>query len=196
LAEETKLRPKPMVEIGGRPILWHIMKHYARHGFNEFVVALGYRGEDIKRFFIDYVSLSGNLRVSLGDGAITRSALPNDSWTVDLVETGIATNTGGRLKRVEALLKGRHVQQQRRGNMDRPRYMQDIKGSPLDRRCLFGQGLRRLVGPVVSRGHGAPGPTPYDTSKPPVTSSPSRTPRHTACHVRSRDAGTCTAAAI
>src|SRR6185436_13335636 len=94
-------------EIGGRPILWHIMKHYARHGFTEFVIALGYRGEDIKRFFIDYVSLSGNLRVSLGDGAITRSDAPNDDWTVDLVDTGIATNTGGRLQRVAPFLEGK-----------------------------------------------------------------------------------------
>ena len=72
LAEETDLRPKPMVEIGGRPILWHIMKHYARHGFNEFVVALGYRGEDIKRFFLDYVSLNGDMTVRVGARGVER----------------------------------------------------------------------------------------------------------------------------
>jgi len=104
LAEETELRPKPMVEIGGRPILWHIMKHYARHGFTEFVVALGYRGEDIKRFFVDYVSLSGDLTVSLNDASVTRWATPEDDWTVHLVDTGIATNTGGRLGRLKNLL--------------------------------------------------------------------------------------------
>ena len=71
LAEETELRPKPMVDIGGRPILWHIMKHYARHGFKEFIVALGYRGEDIKRFFLDQVTLSGDLTVRLAERAST-----------------------------------------------------------------------------------------------------------------------------
>ena len=61
LAEETEVRPKPMVEIGGRPILWHIMKHYAHYGFNEFVIALGYKGEVIKRYFLDYHSSTGNM---------------------------------------------------------------------------------------------------------------------------------------
>src|SRR6185369_6094182 len=73
LAEETELRPKPMVEIGGRPILWHIMKHYAACGFTEFVVALGYRGEDIKRFFLDYLALNGDLTVRVRDEQVTRS---------------------------------------------------------------------------------------------------------------------------
>jgi glucose-1-phosphate cytidylyltransferase len=104
LAEETELRPKPMVEIGGRPILWHIMKHYAWHGFREFVIALGYRGEDIKRFFVDYNSLSGDLTVALGQGVVTRAGTPTDDWVVDLVDTGIPTNTGGRLKRLESVL--------------------------------------------------------------------------------------------
>ena len=104
LAEETDLRPKPMVEIGGRPILWHIMKHYASHGFTEFVIALGYRGEDIKRFFIDYVSLSGDLTVNLGDGSITRLPSEHLDWTVHLVDTGLATNTGGRVGRLASYL--------------------------------------------------------------------------------------------
>ncbi|HEU0251704.1 MAG TPA: sugar phosphate nucleotidyltransferase, partial [Pyrinomonadaceae bacterium] len=63
LTEETELKPKPMVEIGGRPILWHIMKHYAHHGFKEFFIAVGYRGELIKRFFLDYCSLSGSMTI-------------------------------------------------------------------------------------------------------------------------------------
>ena len=67
LAEETEVRPKPMVEIGGRPILWHIMKIYAHYGFNEFVVALGYKGDVIKRYFLDYCALHGELTVDLGD---------------------------------------------------------------------------------------------------------------------------------
>ena len=100
LAEETELRPKPMVEIGGRPILWHIMKHYARHGFTEFVVALGYRGEDIKRFFLDQVSLSGDLTVHLGDRRVDRLHVETDDWTVHLVDTGPDTNTGGRVGRL------------------------------------------------------------------------------------------------
>jgi glucose-1-phosphate cytidylyltransferase len=101
LAEETDLRPKPMVEIGGRPILWHIMKHYARHGFDEFVVALGYRGEDIKRFFLDYMSLSGDMTVRLGDRRVDRFTPETEGWTVHLVDTGLETNTGGRVGRLD-----------------------------------------------------------------------------------------------
>jgi glucose-1-phosphate cytidylyltransferase len=100
LAEETELRPKPMVDIGGRPILWHIMKHYARHGFTEFVIALGYRGEDIKRFFVDYVSLNGDLTVRLGERRVERLREESEEWTVHLVDTGLDTNTGGRIGRL------------------------------------------------------------------------------------------------
>jgi glucose-1-phosphate cytidylyltransferase len=90
-----------MVEIGGRPILWHIMKHYARHGFDEFVVALGYRGEDIKRFFLDYMSLSGDMTVRLGDRRVDRFTPETEGWTVHLVDTGLETNTGGRVGRLD-----------------------------------------------------------------------------------------------
>jgi glucose-1-phosphate cytidylyltransferase len=100
LAEETDLRPKPMVEIGQRPILWHIMKHYAHHGFDEFVVALGYRGEDIKRFFLDYLSLSGDMTVRLGERTADQLNPERDGWTVHLVDTGLETNTGGRVRRL------------------------------------------------------------------------------------------------
>jgi glucose-1-phosphate cytidylyltransferase len=100
LAEETELRPKPMVDIGGRPILWHIMKHYAHHGFTEFIVALGYRGEDIKRFFLDQVTLSGDLTIHLAERRIERRHVEEDDWTVDLVDTGLETNTGGRVGRL------------------------------------------------------------------------------------------------
>src|SRR5881628_590022 len=95
LSEETELRPKPMVEIGERPILWHIMKHYASYGFNEFIVALGYRGEDIKRYFVDRVTLGGDLTVRLGERRVDRLHLEEDDWTVHLVNTGLDTNTGG-----------------------------------------------------------------------------------------------------
>jgi glucose-1-phosphate cytidylyltransferase len=104
LAEETEMRPKPMVDIGGRPILWHIMKHFAHCGFGEFVVALGYRGDDVKRFFLDYLSLNGDLTVALGDRAVTRLEPERDAWTVHLVETGLETNTGGRVGRLRSWL--------------------------------------------------------------------------------------------
>jgi glucose-1-phosphate cytidylyltransferase len=106
LAEETELRPKPMVDIGGRPILWHIMKHYAHCGFKEFVVALGYRGDDVKRFFVDYVSLNGDLTVELRDRAVTRLEPEREEWTVHLVDTGLETNTGGRVGRLRSWLAG------------------------------------------------------------------------------------------
>ena len=104
LAEETETKPKPMVEIGGKPILWHIMKYYAQFGFNDFVIALGYKGEYIKRYMIDYCSLASDLTVSLRDGAVVVHDGERDDWTVSLVDTGIGTQTGGRLKRLAPLL--------------------------------------------------------------------------------------------
>jgi glucose-1-phosphate cytidylyltransferase len=106
LAEETDVRPKPMVEVGHRPLIWHIMKHYAAYGLSEFVVALGYRGEEIKRFFADYLSLDGDVTVRLEDGRVTRHRDRAEKWVVHLVETGFATNTGGRVKRLESWLAG------------------------------------------------------------------------------------------
>ena len=81
LSEETESRPKPMVEIGGRPILWHIMKHYAAHGFKEFVVALGYKGEVIKRYFLDYAALNGSMTVDLASGDVDAHDEPAEDWT-------------------------------------------------------------------------------------------------------------------
>ncbi len=106
LSEETEVRPKPMVEIGGRPILWHIQKHYAHYGCKEFVVALGYRGEAIKRFFLDYHSLNGNMTVRLARGEIERHDAACEDWVVHLVDTGLDTMTGGRLRRLESWLSG------------------------------------------------------------------------------------------
>ncbi|HKY22406.1 MAG TPA: glucose-1-phosphate cytidylyltransferase [Vicinamibacterales bacterium] len=100
LREETDLKPKPMVEIGGRPILWHIMHHYAACGFKEFVLALGYRGEAIKRYFLDYHQLRGDLSVDLRDGSVTAHDGSREDWIVHLVDTGASTETGGRLKRL------------------------------------------------------------------------------------------------
>jgi glucose-1-phosphate cytidylyltransferase len=104
LAEETEVRPKPMVTVGGRPILWHIMKHYAHAGFCEFVVALGYKGEIIKRYFMDYADLNGRLTLSLKDRTIERHDTHPEDWQVDLVETGTETQTGGRLRRLGGIL--------------------------------------------------------------------------------------------
>lgn len=100
LTEETELKPKPMVEIGGRPILWHIMKHYAHHGCKEFFIALGYRGEIVKRFFLDYSSLSGSMTVDLSQGLVNNHENDCEDWLVHLKDTGNETNTGGRVKRL------------------------------------------------------------------------------------------------
>jgi len=106
LREETEVRPKPMVEIGGRPILWHIMKHYAHHGFREFVIALGYKGDVIKRYFIDYYSQQSNITVSLGSGKVEVHDGVREDWTVHLVDTGVRTLTGGRVRRLSPWLNG------------------------------------------------------------------------------------------
>lgn len=102
LAEETSVRPKPMVEIGNRPILWHIMKIYSHYGFNDFVVALGYKGDHIKRYFMEYGTLSGNLTVDMkGNETLVRHEQEHAPWKVDLIETGDETLTGGRVKRLK-----------------------------------------------------------------------------------------------
>jgi glucose-1-phosphate cytidylyltransferase len=106
LAEDTVIRPKPMIEIGGRPILWHIMKHYAHYDVKEFFLALGHRGEVIKRFFVDYSSLGGSLSIDLSSGRINKHDRAGENWIIHLRDTGQDTNTGGRLKRLEQCLKG------------------------------------------------------------------------------------------
>jgi glucose-1-phosphate cytidylyltransferase len=105
LTEETEVRPKPMVEIGGRPILWHIMKHYAHYGFKEFFIALGYKGELIKRYFLDYYTLNGSMTINLSRGDVQMHSKECEDWIVHLIETGLHTNTGGRVKRLELWLK-------------------------------------------------------------------------------------------
>jgi glucose-1-phosphate cytidylyltransferase len=100
LAEETEARPKPMVEIGGKPILWHIMKTYSAAGFDHFVIALGYRGEQIKKYIVDYCSLSNDLTVSTDDGSVTVHGKAREQWTIELVDTGQDTQTGGRIRRL------------------------------------------------------------------------------------------------
>lgn len=105
LAEETEVKPKPMVEIGEQPILWHIMKHYAHYGFNEFLIALGYKGEVIKRYLLDYYSLNGSMTVDLSTGKVARHKQECEDWIVHLMDTGQETNTGGRVKRLEPWLR-------------------------------------------------------------------------------------------
>jgi glucose-1-phosphate cytidylyltransferase len=105
LAEETEVRPKPMVEIGGRPILWHILKHYSWYGFKEFFIALGYKSEVVKKFFVDYCGLAGSLSIELASGKIKAHEKGCEDWVVHLMDTGQDTNTGGRVKRLEPWLK-------------------------------------------------------------------------------------------
>ena len=104
LSEETLAKPKPMVQIGGQPILWHIMRHYARFGFRDFVIALGYKGEMIKRFMVDHLSLAGNLRVDFKKSAVESHSGPALEWNAELIETGENTLTGGRIKRLAPFL--------------------------------------------------------------------------------------------
>src|SRR5262249_16451474 len=106
LTEETTVVPKPMVEIGGRPLLWHIMKIYGGQGFGEFVIALGYKSEVIKRYFFDFQALDGSLTIDLATRQITPHGQPAGHWKIHLVETGLETLTGGRLLRLKPLLPG------------------------------------------------------------------------------------------
>jgi glucose-1-phosphate cytidylyltransferase len=105
LSEETETRPKPMVEIGGRPILWHIMKTYSHYGFDDFVLALGYKADYIKKYFLDYVRYSGNITVSIKNGDSQITQREQDEWTIHLEETGLDTMTGGRIKSLSHWVK-------------------------------------------------------------------------------------------
>ncbi|MBT9314448.1 glucose-1-phosphate cytidylyltransferase [Leptothoe spongobia] len=101
LAEETESKPKPMVEVGGQPILWHIMRHYYHYGLQDFVIALGYKAEVIKKYMVDYCSLNSNLTINLRSGRVDMHGGDNKpDWNVELIETGLHTNTGGRIKRL------------------------------------------------------------------------------------------------
>ena len=104
IAEESHLRPKPMIEIGGRPILWHIMKIYSTHGISDFIICLGYRGYMIKEFFANYVLHASDVTVDVGANRIEYHGNANERWRVTLVDTGSETQTGGRLKRIASWL--------------------------------------------------------------------------------------------
>src|SRR5690242_3642452 len=104
LSEETAVKPKPMVEIGGKPILWHIMNLYAAYGVDEFIVALGYRSEVVKEYFLNFYALNNNITLNLATGATTVHDGNQPRWKVHLVDTGLHTQTGGRVKRIERWL--------------------------------------------------------------------------------------------
>src|SRR6266536_6212289 len=106
LSEETVVRPKPMVEIGGKPILWHIMNIYGEHGVNEFIIALGYKAEFIKEYFLNFEAFNNDISVDLSSGKITVYDGNQSQWKVHLVDTGFYTQTGGRLKRLARWLDG------------------------------------------------------------------------------------------
>ena len=106
LAEETEIKPKPMVEIGGQPILWHIMKIYSQYGFNDFAIALGYKGDVIKKYMVGLHSLSSNMTVDTRSGQVKTHGSDAPEWKVDLIETGQNTMTGGRIKRLIPYMGG------------------------------------------------------------------------------------------
>ena len=100
ISEETDTRPKPMVEIGGKPILWHIMKIYSQHGFNDFIICLGYKGYVIKEYFMNFFLHNSDITIDLADNKMEIHGTRSESFKVTLVETGINTKTAGRLKQV------------------------------------------------------------------------------------------------
>jgi glucose-1-phosphate cytidylyltransferase len=108
LREETEYRPKPMAEVGGHPVLWHLMKLFAHHGLTDFVLCLGYRGQMIKDYFLNYEAWNSDFTITLGDRDSTKfyRAHPETGWEVTLADTGAETQTGGRVKRVERYLTG------------------------------------------------------------------------------------------
>jgi glucose-1-phosphate cytidylyltransferase len=109
LSEETHVIPKPMVSIGGRPIIWHIMSHYAQYGFDDFVVACGYKGDVLKDYFATYRTRESDLHIDLAQGTVDSLTQPRENWRITLIDTGQATMTGGRIKRLSALLTDRFL---------------------------------------------------------------------------------------
>ena len=110
LKEETEMKPKPMVEIGGRPILWHIMKYYSCYGFRRFILALGYKSEYIKKYFYDYRILFSDFTIHLDPHAVPQvhSVSDESNWEIILVDTGLHTLKGGRIKRLESYIQSDH----------------------------------------------------------------------------------------
>ncbi|HZQ78247.1 MAG TPA: glucose-1-phosphate cytidylyltransferase [Acidimicrobiia bacterium] len=106
LREETEYRPKPMVEIGGKPILWHIMKFYSHYGIRDFIICAGYRGNDIKEYFLNYDAFNNDFTINLGGGSAIEfhGEHLESRWRVTIVDTGLETNTGGRVKQIERFI--------------------------------------------------------------------------------------------
>ena len=100
LAEETSIRPKPMVEVGGRPILWHIMKIYSSHGINEFIICCGYKGQVIKEYFANYFLYNADMTYDIQENSMSVHHNNAEPWKVTLIDTGEGSLTGGRLRRV------------------------------------------------------------------------------------------------
>ena len=104
LGEYTESTPKPMVSIGRRPILWHIMQHYASFGHKDFYLALGYKAQVVKEYFLNYRALNADFKVDLGNGSVTQYQSDEVDWSVTLVDTGLQTMTGGRVKRMQPII--------------------------------------------------------------------------------------------
>jgi len=134
ISEESHLRPKPMIEIGGRPILWHIMKLFSAYGFDEFIICLGYKGYVVKEYFANYVLHNADLTIDLANGGIEHHATKHEPWRVTLVDTGAETMTGGRIKRIARYL-----------NPDEPFF------------CTYGDGVADLDLAALAKFHKAHG---------------------------------------
>ena len=106
LKEETEFKPKPLVEIGGLPILWHIMKHYSHYGYNDFILCLGYKGEMIKEYFLNYESMKSDFTLNLGRKGRMVHTQTQEDWNITFAETGDETQTGGRIKKIEKYIDG------------------------------------------------------------------------------------------
>jgi glucose-1-phosphate cytidylyltransferase len=135
LREETAFRPKPMVEVGGRPILWHIMKIYAHFGFRRFVLPVGYLGDMVKSYFLSYADRHADFTVDTLSGTVVRHDNPPESWSVTVVDTGLDTMTGGRIRRLGRYLPGRFM----------VTYGDGVANVPIDRLLAFHKSHGRLA---------------------------------------------------
>jgi len=137
LSEETQVKPKPMVEIGGKPILWHILSLYARYGYKDFVLALGYKGEVIKDYFLHYHPRTSDVKVHLASGRVEYANTLAEDWDVEMVHTGEGTMTGGRLRRLRPILEG--------GGTFMLTYGDGLSNVPIDRLVAFHERHGRLA---------------------------------------------------
>ena len=104
ISEETINVPKPMISIGGKPIIWHIMQHYSRYGVKDFIICTGYKSENIKNFFVNYKNINSNVHINMKTDSVTYEPEIIEDWNVSIVDTGLETNTGGRIKRIKKYL--------------------------------------------------------------------------------------------